>query len=82
VAGWATPQLLALAVNVLVARGAFEAAVKMYPGEKIEVRQGARVVARGRAQDRTTRATGGRVHGAGTVAIRSVKSTGAGTGRV
>jgi len=38
-----------LAANLLIARAAFEAAVKMYPGETIEVRQGARVVARSRA---------------------------------
>jgi hypothetical protein len=42
-------ELLALAANLPIARAAYEAAVKMYPGEVIELRQGARVVARSRA---------------------------------
>jgi hypothetical protein len=42
-------ELLALAANLPIAQGAFAAAVKMYPGETIELRQGARVVERSRA---------------------------------
>ena len=42
-------ELLALAATLPIARGAFDAAVKMYPGETIELRQGARVVERSRA---------------------------------
>jgi hypothetical protein len=42
-------ELLALAANLPIARAAYEAAVKMYPGEVIELRQDARVVARSRA---------------------------------
>ena len=36
--------------TVPIARGAYEAAVKMYPGEVIELRQGARVVERSRGK--------------------------------
>ena len=42
-------ELLALAANLPIARSAFAAAVKMYPGETIELRQGARVVERSHA---------------------------------
>jgi hypothetical protein len=41
-------ELLALAATLPIAHGAFEAAVKMYPGEVIKLRQGARVVERSR----------------------------------
>ena len=41
-------EVLARAANLPIARGAFDAAVKMYPGETIELRQGARVVERSR----------------------------------
>ena len=41
-------ELLALAATPPIAKGAFAAAVKMYPGETIELRQGARVVERSR----------------------------------
>jgi hypothetical protein len=41
-------ELLALAATLPIARGAFEVAVKMYPGEVIKLRQGARVVERSR----------------------------------
>jgi hypothetical protein len=41
-------EILALAANLPIARGAFEAAVKMYPGEVVELRQDARVVERSR----------------------------------
>jgi len=36
-------------VTLPIAKGVLEAAVKMYPGETIELRQGARVVERSRA---------------------------------
>ena len=39
-------EILARAANLLIARGAYAAAVKMYPDEVIELRQGARVVER------------------------------------
>jgi hypothetical protein len=41
-------EVLARAANLPIARGAYDAAVKMYPGELIELRQGARVVERSR----------------------------------
>ena len=41
-------EVLALAATLPIALGAFGAAVKMYPGETIELRQGARVVQRSR----------------------------------
>jgi hypothetical protein len=41
-------ELLALAATLPIARGAYDAAVKMDPGEAIELRQGARVVERSR----------------------------------
>jgi hypothetical protein len=37
-------ELLAQAVNLLIARGAYQAAAKMYPEDLIELRQGARVI--------------------------------------
>jgi len=41
-------EVLVLAATLPIALGAFGAAVKMYPGETIELRQGARVVQRSR----------------------------------
>jgi hypothetical protein len=38
-------RLIATATNVLVARAAYEAAVQLYPGQNITLRQGARVIA-------------------------------------
>ena len=38
-------RLIATATNVLVARAAYEAAVQIYPGQNITLRQGARVIA-------------------------------------
>jgi hypothetical protein len=37
-------EVLAARPNLPIARGAYESAVRMYPGEAIELRQGARVV--------------------------------------
>lgn len=37
-------ELLALASNLIIARGAFGAAAGMYPEDLIELRQGARIV--------------------------------------
>jgi len=39
-------ELLAQAVNLLIARGAYQAAAKMYPDELIELRQAARIIER------------------------------------
>jgi hypothetical protein len=39
-------ELLAQAVNLLIARGAYQAAAKMHPDELIELRQAARVIGR------------------------------------
>jgi hypothetical protein len=39
-------ELLALAATLPIARGAYDAAVKMYTGEVIELRQSGRVVER------------------------------------
>jgi hypothetical protein len=39
-------EVLARAANLPIARGAYLAAVKMYPDDVIELRQGARVVER------------------------------------
>jgi hypothetical protein len=39
-----TDDVLARAVNLLIARGAYQAATKMYPGDLIELRQGARII--------------------------------------
>jgi hypothetical protein len=38
--------VLARAVNMLIARGAYRAAVRMYPEDLIELRQGARIIER------------------------------------
>ena len=38
-------RLIATATNLLVARAAYEAAVQLYPGQNITLRQGARVIA-------------------------------------
>ena len=38
-------RLIATATNVLVARAAYEAAVQLYPGQNITLRQGTRVIA-------------------------------------
>jgi hypothetical protein len=37
-------ELIAQAINLLVARGAYRAAARMYPEDLIELRQGARVI--------------------------------------
>jgi hypothetical protein len=37
-------EVLAQAVNLLIARGAYQAAANMYPEDLIELRQGARVI--------------------------------------
>jgi hypothetical protein len=37
-------EVLARAMNLLIARGAYQAAAKMYPEDLIELRQGARVI--------------------------------------
>jgi len=42
-------EVLAIAATLPIALGAFGAAVRMYPGETIELCQGARVVERSRA---------------------------------
>jgi hypothetical protein len=39
-----TDDVLARATNLLIARGVYQAAAKMYPDELIELRQGARVI--------------------------------------
>ena len=39
-----TDEVLARAMNLLIARGAYQAAAKMYPEDLIELRQGARVI--------------------------------------
>jgi hypothetical protein len=39
-----TDEVLARAVNMLIARGAYRAAVRMYPEDLIELRQGAHVI--------------------------------------
>jgi hypothetical protein len=39
-----TDEVLARATHLLIARGAYQAAAKMYPDELIELRQGARIV--------------------------------------
>jgi hypothetical protein len=36
-------ELLARAINMVIAKGAYSAAAQMYPDDKIELRQGARV---------------------------------------
>jgi hypothetical protein len=41
-----TDDVLARAVNMLIPRGAYREAAKMYPDELIELRQGARVIER------------------------------------
>ena len=38
-------RLIATATNVLVARAAYAAAVQLYPGQNITLRQGTRVIA-------------------------------------
>ena len=43
--GQSIDRLIATATNVLVARAAYEAAVQLYPGQNIKLRQGARVIA-------------------------------------
>jgi hypothetical protein len=37
-------EVLARAVNLLIARGAFRKAARMYPEDLIELRQGARII--------------------------------------
>jgi len=37
-------ELLARATNMVIAKGAYSAAAQMYPDDKIELRQGARVI--------------------------------------
>ena len=37
-------EVIALAANQLVGRAAYETAVRMYPRERIEMRQGARII--------------------------------------
>ena len=37
-------ELLARATNLLIARIAYESAVRLYPADRIELRQGARVI--------------------------------------
>jgi len=44
----AQDELLALAASLEIAKGAFDAALRVYPGETIELRQGVRVVFRSR----------------------------------
>jgi hypothetical protein len=39
-----TNEVLARAVNLLIARGAYREAARMYPDELIELRQGARII--------------------------------------
>jgi hypothetical protein len=39
-------EVLARATNLLIGRGGFQAAVRLYPRELIELRQGARVIDR------------------------------------
>jgi hypothetical protein len=39
-------EVLARAMNLLIARGAYREAARMYPDEMIELRQGARVIER------------------------------------
>jgi hypothetical protein len=41
-----TEEFLARAINLLIARGAYQAAAKMYPNELIELRQSVRIVER------------------------------------
>ncbi len=43
-------EILARAVNLLVARAAYEKAVQLYPRDKIELRQGATVMEKSRPQ--------------------------------
>jgi hypothetical protein len=39
-----TDEVLARATNLMIARGAYRSAVRMYPEDLIELRQGARVI--------------------------------------
>jgi hypothetical protein len=39
-----TDEVLARAVNTLIARGAYREAARMYPEDLIELRQGARII--------------------------------------
>jgi hypothetical protein len=39
-----TDEVLARAVNMLIARGAYREAARMYPEDLIELRQGARII--------------------------------------
>jgi hypothetical protein len=39
-----TDEVLARAMNLLIARGAYREAARMYPDELIELRQGARLI--------------------------------------
>jgi hypothetical protein len=41
-----TDEVLPRAVNLLIARGAYHVAARLYPDELIELRQGARVIER------------------------------------
>jgi hypothetical protein len=39
-----TDEVLARAVNLLIARGAYREAARMYPDELLQLRQGARII--------------------------------------
>jgi hypothetical protein len=41
-----TDEVLARAINMLITRGAYREAARMYPDELIELRQGARMIER------------------------------------
>ena len=42
-------EVLGLAINVSIARGAYDSAVRMYPKDHIELREGAKIVASSKA---------------------------------
>jgi hypothetical protein len=43
-------ELLAQASNLIIARGAYQAAARMYPEDLIELRQGARIIERSKSR--------------------------------
>ena len=48
--GHAIDRLIGTACNIVVARGAYQAAVDLYPGENITLRQDARIIAETKAK--------------------------------
>jgi hypothetical protein len=44
-----TDEVLASAVNLLIARGAYRAAARLYPEDLIELRQGVRIIERNKS---------------------------------